>query len=400
MTQAQETARPIVQKTQFGLALFLLLGGIISSAQLGKAIVAMPLLENEMTLGITIISIIIATFATLGATLGMGAGLFARRLGPRRSLVSGMLVMAAGSVLGALSPSPPLLVLSRILEGLGFLGVVVVVPNLLQSVATGRNRQLFTGLWGTFMPTGTALMLLLGPVLPTFGWRNLWWTQALVTLAYAGAAMLLVAKDAPAQMAQGEGFLASARRVLANPSGVLLAAAFGLYAFLYFIFAGFLPLILVGQLGLPIASASLFTAAAVAANAIGNICAGILSRAGAPLWLNMAIAFAAYAVASPLVYSIGLPAAWIAVATGLAMGVAGLLPGSVFASVPRAVAPDLVTPTIGLVQQTSNIGQFAGPIAAGIFVQIFGWPAIPLMMLPVAALGLVVAFILRGRLAR
>ncbi|MBX9738492.1 MAG: hypothetical protein K2X62_00380, partial [Beijerinckiaceae bacterium] len=153
-------------------------------------------------------------------------------------------------------------------------------------------------------------------------------------------------------------------------------------------------------LGLSIASASLFTAASVFANAIGNIAAGILSRLSFPLWASMAIAFCAYAVTAPLIYSAGLPAGWIAVLTGLALGVAGLAPGSVFAAVPRIVAPELVTPTIGLIQQTSNVGQFAGPIAAGLIVHRFGWGAVPFVILVAAACGLWAAFQLRASLAR
>lgn len=382
------------------LALFLLLGGIISSAQLGKAIVAMPLLQSEMSLGIDVVSLIIATFATLGATLGMGAGLVARRIGARRSLVCGMSVMATGSLLGAAAAHPPLLIASRILEGIGFLGVVVVIPDLLNSVVRGKDRLLFFGMWGSFMPTGTALMLLLGPVLPLFGWRALWLSQTALTLAYALAAMIVLPAARGAGTSAASGFLKTALLVLGDRDSRLLSFIFGVYAFQYFILAGFLPVILVGSLGLSIASASLFTAASVFANAIGNIAAGILSRLSFPLWASMAIAFCAYAVTAPLIYSADLPAGWIAVLTGLALGVAGLAPGSVFAAVPRIVAPELVTPTIGLIQQTSNVGQFAGPIAAGLIVHRFGWGAVPFVILVAAACGLWAAFQLRASLAR
>lgn len=382
------------------LALFLLLGGIISSAQLGKAIVAMPLLQSEMSLGIDVVSLIIATFATLGATLGMGAGLAAKRIGARRSLVLGMLVMAAGSLLGAAAQGPGLLIVSRILEGVGFLGVVVVVPALLNTAVRGKHRLLFVGMWGCFMPTGTALMLLLGPILPMFGWRALWLSQCMVALLYAGAAMFVLPAATAASKTDAPGFLKMARLVLGDRNSRLLALVFGVYAMQYFILAGFLPVILVGALGLSLATASLFTAASVFANAIGNIAAGILSRLAFPLWASMAIAFAGYAATAPFIYSAALPAGWVAVLTGLALGVAGLAPGSIFAAVPRIVPPDLVTPTIGLVQQTSNIGQFVGPIAAGFVVQHFGWPAVPLVILAAAGCGVWAAFQLRARLPR
>jgi MFS family permease len=380
------------------LALFLLLGGIISSAQLGKAIVAMPLLQSEMALGIDVVSLIIATFATLGATLGMGTGLVGRRMGARRSLVLGMIVMSAGSLLGAAAEGPALLIASRILEGVGFLGVVVVIPDLLNTVVRGKDRLLFIGMWGCFMPTGTALMLLLGPVLPTFGWRALWLSQSAVALLYALAAMMILPAATKSTASSQGDFLRVARLVLGDRNSRLLALVFGVYAVQYFILAGFLPVILVGALGLSIASASLLTAASVFANAIGNIAAGILSRLSFPLWASMAIAFGAYAVTAPLIYSAGLPAGWVAILTGLALGIAGLAPGSIFAAVPRIVAPELVTPTIGLIQQTSNIGQFVGPIAAGFVVHGFGWPAVPIVIFAAAACGLWASFQLRTRL--
>lgn len=385
-------------RTSPRLALFLLLGGIIASAQLGKAFAAMPLVQSEMDLDLRIVSLIIATFATLGALLGMGAGLAVKRIGARRSLVGGMIVMAAGSLVGALAHGPALLILSRIVEGVGFLAVVVVVPDLIGAVASGRDRNFFFGLWGTFMPTGTALMLLLGPILPLVGWRALWISQALVALAYAVAARRLLppgSRDDGARLSA----LALARRVLSDRGGALLAAIFGLYAFQYFILAGFLPVILVNTLGLTIAQATLFTAGVVACNAIGNIGAGLLSRAGFPLWVSMGCALSVYALTAPLIYSAGVHAVAVALLAGLTLGVAGLLPGSIFAAVPRLVRPDLVTPTIGLIQQSSNIGQFAGPVAAGLFVSHFGWPAAPFLLAPFVLAGLAAVAALRPRLA-
>ncbi len=384
--------------TSVPLALFLLLGGVISSAQLGKAFVAMPLVQEEMHLGITTVSFLIATFATLGATLGMWTGLVARRVGARRSLVIGMAIMSAGSLLGAMAEQPSVLIASRIIEGVGFLGVVVVVPDMIGMVATGRDRNFFFGLWGTFMPTGTALMLLLGSSLPYLGWRSLWLSQAIVALVYAGLAVLLLPGTRAKPDLAAPSLISVARRVLADRASLLLSAIFGFYAFQYFVLAGFLPVILVGTLGLPLATATLFTAGVVAANAIGNVCAGLLSRAGFPLWISMGASLTGYGLSAPLIYSAGIPASAIALLAALTLGLAGLLPGSIFAAVPRLVRPELVTPTIGLIQQTSNVGQFVGPVAAGIVVNHFGWAAMPLLLIPAVLLGLLFVLALRPQL--
>jgi MFS family permease len=54
-----------------------------------------------------------------------------------------------------------------------------------------------------------------------------------------------------------------------------------------------------------------------------------------------------------------------------------------------------VPPTIGLVQQASNLGQFAGPVVLGLWAEHLGWSAAPAIVAPAALLGLAAAFALR-----
>jgi MFS family permease len=390
MTEAQNVSLHGLgpMQTSLGRALFLLLGGFISSAQLGKAFVAMPLLQAEMALPLTIVSFLIATFATLGALFGMGTGLVVKRIGSRQALIGGMSIMAFSSLAGSLAQSPEAMMVTRVIEGIGFLGAVIAIPDVLGHVATGKDRNFFLGLWGTFMPTGTALMLLIGPALPLIGWRNLWVSQAVLALSYACLAYVYLPNTNNHAPAGAPRLLETARKVLANRESRLLSAVFGLYTFQYFILAGFLPVILVSTLNLPLERATLFTAAAVAANAGGNVCAGLLARAGFPLWVSMGASLASYALLAPLLYSLGISAEIIAILAAVNLWIAGLLPGSIFAAVPRLVRAELVTPTMGLIQQTSNIGQFLGPVAAGYFVTHFGWSAIPILLVPMVMIGL------------
>jgi MFS family permease len=69
---------------------------------------------------------------------------------------------------------------------------------------------------------------------------------------------------------------------------------------------------------------------------------------------------------------------------------------SPYAAAPHAApAASVVPPTIGLVQQASSLGQFAGPALLGLWVEHFGWQAAPAILAPVALLGLASAFALR-----
>jgi predicted MFS family arabinose efflux permease len=104
----------------------------------------------------------------------------------------------------------------------------------------------------------------------------------------------------------------------------------------------------------------------------------------------------AFAVAELLIFSGTLSpvlTAWIGI---LVLGLGGLTPASIYAAAPSsAPAPEAIPIAIGLVQQASNLGQFAGPTALGWFVDQFGWSAAPVMTVPVAVFGLVTAALVR-----
>src|SRR5690625_6142359 len=97
-------------------------------------------------------------------------GLVVDRVGARRLLVAGLLVQGLASLLGGLVASAPLLVVSRLVEGLGFLAVVVAAPALVVAVASPAQRDGAMALWATFMPVGLTAIMLAGPVLDRLGW--------------------------------------------------------------------------------------------------------------------------------------------------------------------------------------------------------------------------------------
>jgi predicted MFS family arabinose efflux permease len=86
----------------------------------------------------------------------------------------------------------------------------------------------------------------------------------------------------------------------------------------------------------------------------------------------------------------------ISLVAAVALGIGGLAPGAIYAAAPLAApSPALVPPTIGLLQQASSLGQFAGPAVLGLWVESFGWTAAPAILAPAALCGLTSAFVLR-----
>src|SRR5712672_749511 len=70
------------------------------AARAGKLQVLL-LMGSELALSLDLAGLIVATFATIGAMTGIGAGLVVSRLGARRSLIGGMGVITLGNVIGA-----------------------------------------------------------------------------------------------------------------------------------------------------------------------------------------------------------------------------------------------------------------------------------------------------------
>jgi DHA1 family inner membrane transport protein len=380
----------IPEKTRLLDAAVLIGAGIIAACQVGKAFIAMPLIVADLHMGVDVGSMILAVVALTGAVGAMPVSMVLRRLGARRALILGLLAIGGGSAIGAAASGAALLIASRAVEGLGLLATVLVIPDLLQQAVAQRDRDLMLAIWGTYMPIGTVLMLLLGPALPEMGWRPLWILDAALPIAYAGLCFLRFGLGE--RGTRGSSLLSDIDALFRARGCLYLALAFGLYSFCYVTVAGFMPLLLVTELHLSVAAAGLFTTAAVAANIAGNVAAGVLLRAGVPIWTNIAMSFATYAVASLIVFASGAASGLVAVTAALTLGIGGLTPGSIFAAVPRfAPNPALVTPTVGLIQQASNIGQFVGPLATGLVAARLGWPAVPFVMIPAACAGLAIA---------
>ena len=188
--------------------------------------------------------------------------------------------------------------------------------------------------------------------------------------------------------------------IVRQPSCLLLAFAFFAYSCQIFSLVFALPLLLTSAHGVSLGAAGLLTAMVLAVSAIGHFSSSLLLRVGVPIWANVATAFGIFALSCIAVYGDVLPPQGISIVAALALGVGGLAPGAIYAAAPHAApCPSAVPPTIGLVQQASSLGQFAGPASLGLWVEHFGWQAAPAILAPAALLGLACAFALRRILA-
>jgi MFS family permease len=384
-------------QTRWGAVAILILAGVISALQIGKAAIALPVLQRELALTLVVASWIVGTYGVLGAIGGLPAGILASLFGARATLVAGLTVAGIGSLAGGFVDSGAAMIATRVLEGCGSLAASLAVPRLLRGVTAPKDVDPVLAVWGAHLPFGSVIMMLAGSSALAFGWQPLWLANGAVALGYAVVIGCMAFDEAPAARHTEQSLLPNIRAVVGSPGPVLLALAFGLYTFQYLALSGLLPTMLVERSGLSITAAGTVSAIAVAGNAVGNMSAGLLLRLGVRTWSIVTSAFSFVGLAGFGIFSDATPVALVAVLAAMSLGLTGLIPGSIYAAAPRlAPTSALLAIALGLINQVTNIGNLAGPAVMALTVERFGWSGAPLLFAGVAVAGVTVALLLRG----
>jgi MFS family permease len=278
-------------RTRWSAVIAVVTAGVIAALQIGKAAIALPVLQTELSLSLFAAAWIVGAYSALGALAGLPGGILVSMFDARRTLLAGLMLAGAASMAGAFAPSGTLLIATRVLEGCGFLACAISGPRLLRALVAQKDSEAAFAFWAMYLPTGAATMMLAGPALLSFGWQTLWIANGTIALLYAGVLSRLDIHEEPTPAASAEQVISNVRGVLSSPGPVLLAVTFCIYTFQYSALTGLMPTLLVQQLGLSIGTAGLISALTVVANAFGNLSAGALARMGVPFWVLLASAF-------------------------------------------------------------------------------------------------------------
>jgi len=387
-------------KTRWGAVAALIFAGCVAALQIGKAAIAVPVLQQDLSLSLVVAAWVIGAYGAMAAVFGLPAGIAASLFSAKRTLMAGLFTAGLGSLTGAAATDGGWLIVTRVIEGCGFLAAVLALPRLLRVVTAPKDRDTVFAFWGAYMPLGSVIMMIAGPHLIASGWQMLWIVNGVFALIYAALiAFLPVDEEKPADNPV-QTLLPNIKAALGRPGPALLALAFGIYTFQYSAMANLLPTLLVDRLGMSVAAAGSISAVTVFANAVGNVCAGALLRFGASLWATLVFAFCFVGFASFGVFSEHLPVVMIAVLASASLAITGFIPGSIFAAAPRmAQSSALLAIVLGLINQVSNLGNLIGPATTGAVVQRFGWSYTPYLFVLVAISGVIAALVLRKVMA-
>jgi MFS family permease len=389
---------PSVAASPDGRAAWLvILAGVSAALHVGKLAPALTALRDALGMGLVEAGFLISLVQFAGMAAGLFIGLAADGMGLRRCMLLGLGILGLASLAEAFSRGAEALLWLRALEGLGVLLACLPAPGLIRRLVAPARMSKMLGWWGAYMPTGTALALLLGPwVIGRHGWPFWWIVLGLFSLGVMAAVARWVPDlQGPTHSPRLNDLAARLRRTLVHAGPWLVALTFAVYSAQWMLVIGFLPTVY-AHAGVGAELAGLLSAMVAAVNMGGNVASGRYLARGVPARRLLWIGFCAMAVGSVVAFAPMFDGAglWVRFAAVCVFsGVGGLIPGTLFSLCVR-VAPgeDTVSTTVGWMQQWSSLGQFAGPpVAAWLASRVGDWSMTWCITLACAAVGAMLA---------
>ncbi len=363
----------------------IVLTGMCAALHVAKIPPALPVLQAELGLTLLQAGFLLSAVQVASMTLGLLVGLSVDGLGLKRSMLFGLGLLFAASALGGFAQQADVLLLLRALEGLGFLCVVMPAPSVIRRTVLPEQLNGRMGWWGTYMPTGNALALLVGPLfVVSLGWHVWWWLLSgitLVTFFWVRAAVpdvQVVTVSSAQTNTNNSAWRERLKSTITSRGPWLVSLGFAVYASQWMAVIGFLPTVY-AQMGLSAVLTGVLTACVALVNVSGNIMSGRLLQRGWPARRLLQIGFTCMALGAIGAFaqwqSQGLPTVAKFVCVVMFSAVGGLIPGTLFSTAVRlAPSENTVSTTVGFMQQLSAVGQFLGPpLVAWVAVFVGGW---------------------------
>lgn len=366
-------------RTPWPLIALLVAAGVVAAFHVGKMPPSIPSIRAELDASLRQAGWLLSTINLVTALGGMAIALTADRFGHRRLVLLGTGLCAVASLFGAFAVDVDLLLVTRVIEGLGFIAVTVAAPTLLLRICTPASQRITMAIWTTYMPAGAGTMMLIAAViLPLTSWRIVWFVASIATILML-IALLVVGqrrRELDPVPASHRPVLGDMKEVASSGGPLAIALCFAAYSCCWFAVVGFLPTLQIDRLGFSTSTAAIVTALVAMVNVTGNLSAGWLLHHGVPRVFVIVGAAVTMSFCAAGIFVDGVPDILRLVLAGIYSAVIGVIPGSLFTAIPvHAPRPQLAGAATGLLMQGSNIGGLLGPPITGALVAGAGWPS-------------------------
>lgn len=383
------------QPTDWRSIAIVYLAGAVAATALLKVSPAALDLRAGLDLTLTQIAWISSIFTLMTVALGVFVGRWGARFGARNLAGLGLLVMALAGGASMFAMGPVSLLTGRVLEGIGFVLVVVSAPALMTGLASAHHSRLVLGIWSTWLPAGGVMILLSAPsLLGHSGWQGLW----LLSTVAALFALALFAR-LPEVTSAGPPPAVSLGQALASVRPWLLGLAFACFTVQLYAVLLFAPTFLVQEVGFSVAISTLVTSVVLVMAGASGLVGSVILHRGASANLMMATCLLVIGALTPCLIAFadtGLPALALLILYG---AFAGCVPSCIYAQAPNAAyVPSATGIVLGLVMAGNGLGILVGPPAVAAVIEATGdWRLASAVPVVACGCGIVCAWML-GRM--
>lgn len=159
---------------------------------------ALPDIVTQLNTSESLVQLTLSGFV-VGLALGqLVVGPLSDAIGRKKLMVGGAVVALLAAVLAAMAPSIWILILARVIQGLGSGACMVVSRAVIPDLAEGRKA---TKAFATMMSIQTLAPVIAplvgGMLVEPIGWRGLFWVLAGLAAVQLAAAMLVIPESRP-----------------------------------------------------------------------------------------------------------------------------------------------------------------------------------------------------------
>ena len=343
------------------LILLIFAFGLLAGGCLGKAILVAPALAHLLALGKGELGWIVSSTSAAALIVAPFGGWLIDRFGDKRILVASLLLTAATSFASTRAGSFNTMLAIRIIEGVGYTGIVISGTTLMIRATDGARRAGALSLWACYAPLGVGICLLLGTALSSQqDWRDVFYLHSILLL---GSILTIPALPPIPQRADGPSSAVEIRRGATSLPVVAIGIAFGLTTFVQGGMVAASPLYLTTARALPLSEAAGFGALMPIGAVLGSLIAASLTGRGVSLAKVAVVAIGLAAVAGALIFIptldlLSFRAAIFAFAIG-----GGLLFSLLTVNIARVASSKVIGTSTGVINQISHIGSLLGPPA-------------------------------------
>lgn len=385
----------------FFILAILVLTAVAAPLSQNKVSPIAPALMQQFGIGEVQLGMLISVFSFTGIILSLPGGLLIHKFGPWKCVLASMLALLAGSLLGTYSGSFEVLLVSRVIEGIGMGLVAIAGPSIVGATVDQKSRGLAMGFFSAYIGVGQVLTYNLAPqILKQSSWKGVWWFSNIYTIVFTLVWIFLMLR---LKVFFGKNVTIEKKDnsnnnsiffVFKNKSLWYLTISMCFYVLSYPTLQAFLPSYLSTQRGMEMSAASSLVSICCLVGTASSLLAGIVSDKLRSRRMLGGIA---------LIVSGGLFALIPFVPTSLFIliifiigAIPPFLPVCVFAATSEVIDDSAQSGmAMGMVSLGQNIGFVIGPVIFGALTQQFSWHTAIFFTVPLSIFGGIIMLVNR-----